>query len=102
MAAALTPPSTPAQPDRPSTAEHSQAGRPLTAQDPQGPPPLPQWYLGVGGERRGPFDETALPAAGLAPDVLVWRSGMPQWVPARDVPELAALLRDTPPPLPPA
>ncbi|MEV4175131.1 SPFH domain-containing protein [Nonomuraea sp. NPDC049709] len=70
-----------------------------------GPPPLPQpgrWFLGVDGERRGPFEEAELPAAGLTPDTLVWRAGMPQWAPARDVPELAALLRDTPPPLPPA
>ncbi|MEV1179143.1 DUF4339 domain-containing protein, partial [Nonomuraea sp. NPDC049784] len=54
------------------------------------------------GERRGPFDEAELPAAGLTPDALVWKSGMPQWAPARDVPELQALLRDTPPPFPPA
>ncbi|MFG1942018.1 SPFH domain-containing protein [Nonomuraea sp. NPDC048826] len=71
----------------------------------QQPPPLPQqapWFLGVGGERRGPFDETGLAAAGLTPDALVWRAGMAQWTPARDVPELAALLHHTPPPLPPA
>ncbi|MFC4011561.1 SPFH domain-containing protein [Nonomuraea purpurea] len=70
-----------------------------------GPPPLPQpdrWFLGVDGEQRGPFDDADLPAAGLTPDTLVWRSGMPQWLPARDVPELATLLRDTPPPLPPS
>ncbi|QFY06381.1 DUF4339 domain-containing protein [Nonomuraea phyllanthi] len=84
------------------------AGRQMAAalsQDAGGPPPLPQeerWYLGVDGERRGPFDEAGLPAAGLAPDVLVWRSGMAGWVPARDVPELRPLLRDTPPPLPPS
>ncbi|HLU72988.1 MAG TPA: SPFH domain-containing protein [Nonomuraea sp.] len=71
----------------------------------QQPPPLPQqhqWFLGVGGERRGPFDEAGLAAAGLTPDALVWRAGMAQWAPARDVPELAALLRSTPPPLPPS
>ncbi|MGP3911881.1 SPFH domain-containing protein [Nonomuraea sp. 10N515B] len=99
MAASLAPQP---QPGQPPTAQYSQPGQAPTAQHPQGPPPLPQWYLGIGGERRGPFDEAALPAAGLTPDVLVWRSGMPQWAPARDVPELAALLHDTPPPLPPA
>ncbi|MER6943305.1 SPFH domain-containing protein [Nonomuraea sp. NPDC000554] len=70
-----------------------------------GPPPLPQqeqWYLGVGGERRGPFDQQGLAAAGLTPDALVWQAGMAQWAPARDVPELAALLHGTPPPLPPS
>ncbi|SEG67006.1 Membrane protease subunit, stomatin/prohibitin family, contains C-terminal Zn-ribbon domain [Nonomuraea solani] len=71
---------------------------------PAGPPPLPrpaQWFLGVDGERLGPFEAADLPAAGLTPDVLVWRTGMPQWVPAGDVPELAALLNTGPPPLPP-
>jgi membrane protease subunit (stomatin/prohibitin family) len=74
-------------------------------QSPQSPPPLPQqhqWYLGVGGEQRGPFDKAGLAGAGLTPDALVWRAGMAQWTPARDVPELADLLRHTPPPLPPA
>ncbi|GAA3526322.1 SPFH domain-containing protein [Nonomuraea rosea] len=74
-------------------------------QDQAGPPPLPrpdEWYLGVDGERRGPFDAAGLATAGLTPDALVWRAGMPQWTPARDVPELAALLHSTPPPLPPA
>ncbi|WP_231619214.1 SPFH domain-containing protein [Nonomuraea sp. SBT364] len=69
------------------------------------PPPLPrqeQWYLGAGGERRGPFDRPGLAAAGLTPDALVWRPGLARWTPARDVPELAALLHDTPPPLPPS
>lgn len=71
----------------------------------QAPPPLPpqeQWFLGIGGERRGPFDRQGLSAAGLTPDALVWKAGMAQWTPARDVPELAALLNSTPPPLPPA
>ncbi|MET8001430.1 SPFH domain-containing protein [Nonomuraea glycinis] len=70
---------------------------------PQEPPPLPrqdQWYLGVGGERRGPFDGPGLAAAGLTPDALVWKAGMGQWTAAKDVPELAALLHNTPPPLP--
>ncbi|GAA4518630.1 SPFH domain-containing protein [Nonomuraea ferruginea] len=84
------------------------AGQQMAAslsQPAQQPPPLPQrhqWFLGVGGERRGPFDEAGLAAAGLTPDALVWRAGMAQWAPARDVPELAALLHNTPPPLPPS
>ncbi|NRQ40503.1 SPFH domain-containing protein, partial [Nonomuraea sp. NN258] len=87
LAAALTP-----QPG------HSQPSHPQ-AQG-QEPPPLPrpeQWFLGVDGERRGPYDRQALPAAGLTSESLVWKSGMSQWAAAADVPELAALLRDTPP-----
>jgi membrane protease subunit (stomatin/prohibitin family) len=75
---------------------------------PAGPPPLPdqgQWYLGVDGEREGPFDTAALAAqasAGrLTAGTLVWRSGMAQWTPAGQVPELGQLLASIPPPLPP-
>ncbi|MBF8192325.1 SPFH domain-containing protein, partial [Nonomuraea sp. K274] len=68
----------------------------------EGPPPLPgRWFLGENGTQRGPIDQADLPGAGLTRDTLVWRSGMPQWTPARDVPELAPLLGGTPPPLPP-
>ncbi|MEV5568582.1 SPFH domain-containing protein [Spirillospora sp. NPDC052269] len=69
-----------------------------------GPPPLPQdqWYVGVDGERRGPFGLAELGRQGVTESTLVWKSGMGQWTPARDVPELARLLGDTPPPLPPA
>ncbi|MEV4892203.1 SPFH domain-containing protein [Nonomuraea sp. NPDC055795] len=75
---------------------------PPAAQPPAVPPPLPsaQWYVGVGGERKGPYDQEAL--SGLTPETLVWKAGMAQWSPARDVPELAGLLAQTPPPLPPA
>ncbi|MBT2224603.1 SPFH domain-containing protein [Nonomuraea sp. NEAU-A123] len=80
--------------------------KPEQAQRPaqQGPPPLPQqqWFLGVDGERRGPFDPAALAGAGLTPASLVWKAGMAQWAPAGDVPELASLLSSTPPPLPPS
>ncbi|MFG1926095.1 SPFH domain-containing protein [Cryptosporangium sp. NPDC048952] len=73
-----------------------------------GPPPLPaqaQWYLGVGGQQAGPYDEAALAAqvrsGSLTRSTLVWKTGMAQWVPAEQVPELAAVLGSVPPPLPP-
>jgi hypothetical protein len=31
---------------------------------------------------------------------LVWKPGMPQWVKAGELPELASLFANTPPPLP--
>jgi membrane protease subunit (stomatin/prohibitin family) len=67
------------------------------------PPPLPteqQWFVGVGSQRQGPFDRAAL-ASRITPATLVWRAGMAQWAPAQQVPELAELLRNVPPPLPP-
>jgi membrane protease subunit (stomatin/prohibitin family) len=72
-----------------------------------GPPPLPavdQWYLGVGGQQRGPFDLGGLSAqisgGTLTLATLVWKTGMAQWAPAGQVPELAGLFGSTPPPLP--
>ncbi|MFI6476904.1 SPFH domain-containing protein [Nonomuraea sp. NPDC050663] len=60
------------------------------------PPALPQeqWFVGRDGQQLGPFTRDALPA--LTPDTLVWKAGMPQWLPASQVPELGL----TPPPLP--
>ncbi|MFF0099479.1 SPFH domain-containing protein [Micromonospora sp. NPDC005257] len=73
------------------------------------PPPLPgqaQWYVGVGGQRQGPYDLGGLAeqagAGALGADTLVWRTGMAQWQPAGQVPELASVLASVPPPLPPA
>jgi membrane protease subunit (stomatin/prohibitin family) len=83
------------------------------APDAAAPPPLPaqdRWFLGVGGQQQGPFDDGELAAqavAGTLTDAtLVWRSGMAAWTPAQDVPEVAELLTRAraaaPPPLPPA
>ncbi|WP_431036015.1 SPFH domain-containing protein [Streptomyces sp. P6-2-1] len=72
------------------------------------PPPLPtapRWFLAVGGQQQGPYEESALPAqvaAGhLGRTTLVWRSGQAAWQPAEQVAELAPLFADVPPPLPP-
>lgn len=108
VAAGFAQPGQTAQPPAPGP---QAAPAPQTAPVPQaapGPPPLPttdQWYLGAGGQQLGPFDHGALAAqvadGTLTPATLVWKSGMPGWLPAAQVPELAALLGNTPPPLPP-
>jgi membrane protease subunit (stomatin/prohibitin family) len=74
---------------------------------PAGPPPLPasaQWFIGSGGLQQGPYDLAGLAAqvgAGvLAGGTLVWKAGMAQWTPAREVSELAQVVGGTPPPLP--
>jgi membrane protease subunit (stomatin/prohibitin family) len=74
---------------------------------PTGPPPLPApWFLGVNGQQQGPFDSAGLSAAAsagtLTPATPVWRAGMAAWTPASQVPEVAAVLSSTPPPLPTA
>jgi membrane protease subunit (stomatin/prohibitin family) len=73
-----------------------------------GPPPLPTaspWYIGVGGQQVGPLDAGGLQSnvanGQLTATTLVWRSGMNEWTAAGAVPEVAALLPQAPPPLPP-
>ena len=62
------------------------------------------FHVAVGQSQTGPFDLGALQqqvAAGqLTRDTLVWKTGMAQWVKAGEVPELAALFANTPPPIP--
>jgi membrane protease subunit (stomatin/prohibitin family) len=72
-----------------------------------GAPPLPPpilYYVAVGGRQMGPFDTAAvreqIAARQVTPDTLVWKPGMPAWIAAKEVPEIAALLGGMPPPLP--
>lgn len=56
------------------------------------------YYIADGTTQRGPFSEQELSAAGLRPDQLVWREGMPQWLPAIQIPELRQyFVANTPP-----
>ena len=66
-----------------------------------GPPPLPNAvaiWLGVGGTPTGPLDLAALKQhfrdGTLTRDTLAWRSGMPDWKPASQLPELEAVLNE--------
>lgn len=54
------------------------------------------YYVAEGTTQRGPLNEQELSASGLRPDTLVWREGMPQWVPAGSVPELRQFLGNPP------
>lgn len=72
------------------------------------PPPIPgtaTFFVAVGGQQTGPFDMQTLAsqaAAGrLTAQTLVWSQGMAQWMPAGQVPALAAIFANVPPPLPP-
>lgn len=70
----------------------------------QTPPPLPGFYVALGGQQAGPFAMDVLKQKATAGEInketLVWKSGMEQWTPAGQVPELAELFKDVPPPLP--
>ncbi|HZZ92004.1 MAG TPA: SPFH domain-containing protein [Usitatibacter sp.] len=71
------------------------------------PPPVPGaalYHVAVGQAQAGPFDMATLKRQAstgeLTPLTLVWKPGMAQWVKAGELPELAALFANTPPPLP--
>jgi hypothetical protein len=73
------------------------------------PPPIPgaaAYFVAVGGQRTGPFDLQALSGQAnsgtLTPQTLVWTQGMANWTPAGQVPALAQVFANVPPPLPPA
>lgn len=73
------------------------------------PPPVPgaaAFHVAVNGQQAGPFDLASLQqqaASGqLTRASLVWKSGMAQWAKAGEVPELAALFANLPPPVPPS
>lgn len=77
------------------------------AQQPAAPPPIPgsiQIYVAVNNQQTGPFNEEALKqmvAQGtLTPDTLVWKQGMANWSKASEVPEVAGLFPQAPPPIP--
>lgn len=71
------------------------------------PPPIPgaaAYFVAVAGQQTGPFDLAALSsqaAAGkLTAQTLVWTQGMAQWTQAGQVPALASVFANVPPPLP--
>ncbi len=72
------------------------------------PPPLPQqtqWYAATNGQQAGPFGQQDLQqqaqAGAITRETLVWKQGMANWTPAGQIPELASLFAQAPPPLPP-
>ncbi len=89
-------------------------GQALTGQQSAGaagaaPPPIPgavTYFVAVGGQQTGPFDTQTLAsqvASGrLTAQSLVWTQGMAQWTPAAQVPALASLFANVPPPIPPS
>ena len=72
------------------------------------PPPMPttiQYMVAINGQQYGPYNiqqmQQMAQSGQISASVLVWAQGMPQWVTACSVPELASLFMATPPPMPP-
>lgn len=88
-----------------------QPHQPQTPPMPSGapvPPPLPnpvQYMIAINGQQYGPYNmqqmQQMAQSGQINTSVLVWAQGMPQWVAAGSVPELAQLFMATPPPMPP-
>lgn len=79
---------------------------PALGQASAAPPPIPgaiACFVAVNGQQTGPFDLATLQqmvAGGkLNRQSLVWMQGMAQWSPAEQVPMLASILANVPPPL---
>jgi hypothetical protein len=75
---------------------------------PTPPTPSASWYFAENRETRGPLTMAqlgeAIAAGRVSRATLVWTGGMTGWMPAGEVPEIAALLQaqtPPPPPLPP-
>ena len=69
------------------------------------PPPAPaMWHVAANGQSQGPFAMGQLTEAiangQLQRETLVWSQGMSGWVSAGQVPQLASLFDQVPPPLP--
>jgi len=85
----------------------------MNPQEPQpaplSPPPLPQeeasrYFVGKNGKKAGPFDKDAIIGyirkGAITRETLMWKQGMEQWIAAGQFGEFAAVLQETPPPLP--
>lgn len=75
------------------------------AETPPPPPPAAAaWHIAEGGASKGPFGVAALAqmagAGSFTPETYVWRPGAGGWLHASEVPELAQIFDQIPPPPP--
>ena len=68
-------------------------------------PPAPSFFVAENGQSKGPFPLQSITAAisqgQITPDTMVWAQGMANWLPAKQVPQLAQYFQTpTPPPIP--
>ncbi len=59
-----------------------------------------EYYAIINKKREGPFTVDELKIKGINRRTLVWHTGLPDWVPAESVKELAEFLKETLPPMP--
>ncbi len=65
---------------------------------------MASWFCTTGGQKYGPVDDAAMRQwiveGRVKADTLVWNEGMPDWVAAASVPELAPCFQSVIPPVP--
>lgn len=71
------------------------------------PPPLPldnSFFVSLNGQQSGPFGmpelQNLVQQGRITEQTLVWKNGMPQWIPAVQSEELKRFFQQTPPPIP--
>ena len=72
---------------------------------PPPPPTAAPWHVAVNGQTLGPYSvqqmTSGVSRSEVTPETLVWTAGMPAWLPAGQVPQLASIFALTPPAVPP-
>ncbi len=72
---------------------------------PPPPPPVSQYFIAVNGAQQGPYDDNTfrgmIQSGVVKKETVIWKNGMAGWLPAGQVPELAAFFNTMPPPMPP-
>jgi len=72
---------------------------------PPPPPTAAPWHVAVNGQTLGPYSiqqiMSGVSRSEVTPETLVWTAGMPAWLPAGQVPQLASIFALTPPAVPP-
>ncbi len=82
----------------------SQPAKPAASAPETPAPPVLQYFVAANGQQTGPFNAEHLKEMAvkgeLKKESLVWKTGMPAWLPAAQVTELSAVFASAPPPLP--
>lgn len=55
------------------------------------------YYVIVNGAQQGPYQLHQLQSLNITPTTMMWREGLPQWVPASQLPEVSHLFNSAPP-----
>lgn len=56
-----------------------------------------EYYILVNGGKQGPFSLEELYTKNISPSTMVWKTGLEDWIMAKDMPELTDLLANMPP-----